>query len=180
MVLALAGLPAMPAGPRHAAFVPWKVLKPGDEPSRAELTLFWAPASHDDFRHSELLYSDELTYASQCVAMQVVRPEDGAMLAKLGAETLPVVVLFDAAGREVARAKEERGAVHIDDVESMVRAELDTRGFEADRLLDEARTKEEEGDTPAAIELYGRVVERRCTCPRQGRDAQRALRKLKK
>lgn len=182
MVLALAGLPVMPAGTRYPSFVPWKILKPGHEPPLQTLNVYWIPASHDDFRRSELLRSDELTfYSSQCVAMQVVRPEDDAMVAKLRGEgELPLVVLFDGEGRELARVGPERGAVRLERVEAMVRSELDERGSAAEQLLDAARAKTEAGETFAAIAIYRQVLEQRCTCPRQGRDAQRALKKLKR
>jgi hypothetical protein len=62
----------------------------------------------------------------------------------------------------------------------MVREELDRRVSEAEALLDQAREKADAGDTDAAIAIYRAVWERRCICPRQGRDAQRALKKLKK
>lgn len=182
MVLALAGLPAMPAGTRHASFVPWKILEPGREPARQTLNVYWIPASRDDFRRSELLRSDELTsYSSQCVAMQVVRPEDDTMVAKLGADgRLPLVVLFDGEGRELARVGPERGGVQVERVEAMVRSELNRRESAAEQLLDAAREKAEAGETSAAIAIYRQVWDQRCTCPRQGRDAQRALKKLRK
>src|SRR5712691_9842394 len=66
------------AGP--VSFVPWKVVIPGDAPPKAPLTLFWIPASKDDFKHSELLFSRPLTaFASQCVAMEVIRTDDAAV-----------------------------------------------------------------------------------------------------
>src|SRR6202007_1170262 len=50
------------------SFVPWKVLVPGDTPASAPLSVFWVPASPDDFKHSEMLFSRPLTsFASQCV-----------------------------------------------------------------------------------------------------------------
>ena len=179
-VVVLAGASA-PAGNRPASFVPWKVLKVGAKPASAPLSVFWIPASHDDFRRSELLRSDELTmYSSQCVAMQVVTPEDDERLAKLGAEKLPLVVLFDGEGRELGRVVPERGRVRVEEVETLVRSELDERETAAEQILDEARAKAEAGETSAAIALYSRVWEQRCTCPRQAKDAQRALKKLKK
>ena len=179
-VLAFAGVSAL-AGTRTASFVPWKVLKADDEPVNAALKVYWVPASRDDFRRSELLRSDELTmYSSQCVAMKVVRPEDVSMLEKLGAEKLPLVVLFDGEGREIARVEPERGRVRLEQVEAMVRSELDERESAAEQILDEAREKAEAGETSAAIALYSRVWEQRCTCPRQAKDAQRALKRLKK
>lgn len=179
-VLALSG-PSMLAGSRSASFVPWKILKPGDEPVLAALNVYWVPSSRDDFRRSELLRSDELTtYSSQCVAMQVVPPEDRSMLTRLGAEKLPVVVLSDGEGNEIARVHPDRGTVRLEEVETMVRSELSEMESAAELTLDGARAKAEAGETSAAIALYSRVWDQRCTCPRQARDAQRALRKLKK
>lgn len=180
VVLALVAVSAL-AGSRSASFVPWKVIKAGDEPGHAAMSVYWVPASRDDFRRSELLRSDELTmYSSQCVAMRVVPPEHEAMLAKLGAEKLPLVVIFDDEGREVGRVLPERGRVRLEQVEAMVRSELDERESAAEQILDQAREKAEAGETSAAIALYSKVWEQRCTCPRQGRDAQRALKKLKR
>src|SRR5205085_11079671 len=84
------------------SFVPWKVLIPGDVHAGAPLTLFWVPASPDDFKHSELLFSRPLTsFAGQCVAMNVIRADDASMIAKLGvAGALPVVVLIDGDGKQ--------------------------------------------------------------------------------
>src|SRR5690242_18128772 len=89
--------------PEPSWFVPWKVLNPGDPPLRAQLVVYWLPASRDDMRHSELLTSRTLTlYSSQCVAMHVVRPDDFERIAKLGANgRAPVVLLHDGEGREV-------------------------------------------------------------------------------
>jgi hypothetical protein len=61
----------------------------------------------------------------------------------------------------------------------MVREELDRRAAEAEETLDAAREKADAGETDAAIVLYRAVWEQRCVCPRQARDASRALRKLK-
>lgn len=182
MVLALAGLPAMPAGTRQPSFVPWKILKSGDVPARQILNVYWIPASREDFRRSELLRSDELTfYSSQCVAMQVVRPEDDAMVEELGGDgKLPLVVLFDGQGHELARVESKDGALRLERVEEMVRSALAERGSTAEQLLDAAREKAEAGETSAAIAIYTQVWEQRCTCPRQARAAQRALKKLKR
>jgi len=181
LALAFACIPVL-AGIRPASFVPWRILKAGEQPVAAPLSVYWIPASHDDFRHSELLHSDDLSlFSTQCVAMQVVRPEDEGMVAKLDSDgKLPIVVLFDGDGRELARLHPEKGPLRVEEVESMVRAELDERGSAADQLLDQAREKAEAGETSAAIAIYSRVLNQRCTCPRQARAAQRALKKLKR
>lgn len=178
LTLVLTGMDALPGENSHVSLVPWKLLEPGQE-NRSPLTVFWIPASRDELRRSELLTSDELTlYSSRCVAMRVVRFDDWPTLDKLDVEgTLPVVVLADANGEVIARVNGEQGMVG--DVEEMVRDEIDRRTNEAEAVLDEAREKADAGETDAAISLYRSVWDRRCLCPRQGRDAQRALKKLK-
>jgi len=174
ITLALAVQAAQPPDP--VWFVPWKVLNPGDTVPHAQLALYWLPASRDDMRHSELLTSRTLTiYSSQCVAMHVVRPDDFVRIAKLGANgKAPVVLLLDDDGREVTHIDNEAGALRVATVERIVRDEIRSREDEADRLLDEARTKERD----AAIAIYRHVFDQRCLLPRQARTAQRALHKL--
>ena len=178
LALAMTGVDALPGEPPHLSLVPWKIVERGDD-IHAPLVLFWIPASRDEVRRSELLTSEELTlYSSQCVAMRVVRFDDAVMLDKLDVEGgLPAAVLADGDGRVIARVGNE--TLTVDAVEEMVREELDRRVGEADELLDDARTKADDGATEEAIALYRAVWERRCFCPRQARDAQRALKKLK-
>ncbi len=180
LALALTGIEASPGESPHLSLVPWKVVEPGDD-VRAPLVLFWIPASRDEVRRSELLTSDELTlYSSQCVAMRVVRSDDDAMLVKLEAgEALPVAILTDGEGHVLGRVDSDEGALAVAEVEEMVREELDHRVTAAETMLDEARTKAEAGAIDEAIALYQSVWEQRCVCPRQARDAQRALKKLK-
>jgi hypothetical protein len=154
----------------HTTFVPWKPLRPGDEPPKAALVLYWVPASRDDFKRSELLSSEELAmYAAQCVGMHVIRPEDEERLATLEVEAVPAAVLLDSEGREVDRVDAVEGALRTSSVVDMVRDALDA-----------ARRKAAAGDLDAAVELYRTVIEQRCMCPRQARDAQRALKKIGK
>ena len=166
--------------PEPAWFVPWKVLNPGDAPPRAQLIVYWLPASRDDMRHSELLTSRTLTlFSSQCVAMHVVRPDDFERVTKLGANgRAPVVLLFDGDGREVTHVDNESGALRIATVERILRGEVHAREEAADKQLDEARAKCEAGEKNAAIAMYRRVFDQRCLLPRQAHTAQRALRKL--
>lgn len=165
------------AGGSHT-LVPWKVLEPGAPREKSPLVLFWVPASREELRRSPLLTSDELTlFSSKCVAMRIVRLDDRELLEKLAIDDeLPAVVLADRQGNVLARA----AATDVVEVEAIVRDELDERAENAEGLLDEAAQKVDDGQTNAAIEIYRRVLEQRCECPRQGRAAQRALRRLEK
>jgi len=162
-----------------ATFVPWKVLNHDDAPVKGELVLNWIPATRDEIRHSPLITSRSLAlYASQCVAMQIIRPDDNETIEKLGAEELPAAVLVDRDGTVVARVKSEAGSLRTADVEKMVRDALTSRDRELDQVLDSARTKADAGERDAAVDLYRRVCALRCLFPRKARDAERALSKL--
>ena len=162
------------------SFVPWKVLVPGDPPAPAPLTLFWVPASADDFKHSEMLFSRQLTaYASQCVAMSVIRADDTATIARLGVGgALPVAVLIDGSGKRIGKVDNERGALRVGAVERLVREQLRTAESDIDTLLEEARRKTEAGDRAAAVVTYKSIWGMRCIAPRKARAAQRELKKL--
>lgn len=178
IAIVLTGAVALAENGHHPSLVPWKVLEPGAEPEPSPLVLFWIPASRDELRRSELLASDELTlYSSQCVAMRVVRLDDYALLERLRIEgALPAVVLVNAKGEILGRIT----TPHLEEVEMMVREELEDRASAAETMLDEAADKVDEGEIEAAIEIYREVWEQRCVCPRQARAAQRALKKLAK
>jgi hypothetical protein len=175
----LCGTNALPAGEPYVALVPWQVVEP-DMVVDAPLALFWIPASGDDLRRSELLTSDELTlFASQCVAMRVVRLNDDARLAKLAAgDVPPLVVLTDHKGQVIGRVAGEHGALSVAAVETLVREELDRRAEESEAMLDRAHERADADDLEAAVALYHSIWEERCTCPRQARAAKKALRKL--
>jgi hypothetical protein len=159
-------------------FVPWKVLNPGDETLKTDLVLFWIPSSRDEIRRSPLLTSRPLAiYSTQCVGMQIVRPDDDETIEKLGASGhLPMAVLAGADGAIIASLG--GAAMRLPDVEKMVRDTIIAREAGADRLLDDAREKAESGDREAAIALYRRVCAQRCLLPRKARDAQKALHRL--
>jgi hypothetical protein len=162
-----------------ATFVPWKVLNPGDAPVKGEIVLYWIPATREEIRHSPLITSRALAlYASQCVGMQLVPPDDSETIAQLGAEQLPAAVLTDASGKIMARVKNEAGALRTADVEKMVRDALSDRDLELDHVLDSARSKADAGEREAAVDLYRRVCAQRCLFPRKARDAERALSRL--
>jgi hypothetical protein len=162
------------------SFVPWKVLIPGDAPGGAPLTLFWVPASAGDFKHSDLLFSRPLTsFAGQCVAMDVIRADDEAMIAKLGvAGVLPVVVLIDGDGKRLGKVDNERGALRVGAVERLVRDQLRVCEADLDARLEDAHRKAAAGDRDAAVVTYKAVWSLRCLAPRKARTAQRELKKL--
>src|SRR3954453_19125542 len=103
--LAVVSLLISAAASSDVAFVPWKIHRAGEGLPASPLVLYWVPASADDFRHSHLLSSRALaSYAAQCVALEVVPPDDAAMLAKLAIDApLPAAVLVDAWGVVVGR-----------------------------------------------------------------------------
>src|SRR5215212_9124939 len=106
-------------------FVPWKVLNPGDEPVKGALILYWIPLSRDDIKRSDLLNSRPLTiYSSQCVGMQLIRPDDAPTIEKLGAAgKMPIAILADADGKRIAAI--DGSALRLSAVEKMVRDEVD-------------------------------------------------------
>jgi hypothetical protein len=178
--IALTGAGPAPDEQPHVVFVPWKVLRPGTLPVRAPLMLFWIPASRQELRRSDLLTSEELAkFASHCISMMVVQPDDRVTIESLRVDgRLPLVLLADGDGAVLARLQSESGDLPVEEVEAMVRTALDSRSAEADAVLDTAKEKAASGETEAAIILYRKVWDQRCTCPRQGKDAQRALKKL--
>jgi len=181
IALVTSGANALPDEDRHLSLVPWEVIEPG-EPVDAPLVLFWIPASRDDLRRSGLLTSDDLTlYASRCVAMRVVRFDDGARLTALRVQsTFPVAVLADANGDVLGTVENVNGELSVTAVEELVREELDAHALAAEARLDEAHARMDHGELDEATELYRSVWEERCLCPRQGKAAQRALKRMKK
>jgi hypothetical protein len=165
--------------PQGVTLVPWKVLNPGGEALKGELVLYWIPATREEIKRSPMLTSRPLAlFASQCVGMQLVRPEDDETIARLSVEQLPAAVMVDANGSVVARVPLVGGALRPADVERAVRETLGARDAATDHLLDDARSRADAGDRDRAIELYRRVAAQRCLFPRKARDAERALHKL--
>ncbi|MBV9494321.1 MAG: tetratricopeptide repeat protein [Acidobacteria bacterium] len=159
-------------------FVPWKVLNATEDAVKGPLVLYWLPLSAEDIKHSDLLNSRQLTiYSSQCVGMQVIRPDDSATIEKLSATgKLPACILSNADGKELARL--EGPALRVSAVEKMVRAEMDVRETAAQKSLDDANAKATAGEKDAAVEAYKKVWDDRCLLPKKGRAAQKALKKL--
>lgn len=162
------------------SFVPWKVITPGDVAAKAPMTLYWIPASRDDFKHSEMLFSRPLTsYASQCVAMQVIRADDAAMIEKVGAAgTLPMAVLLDGDGKQLGKVDNDRGALNVATVEKLVRDQLRASEAILDSRLEDARRKATAGDRDTAVATYKSICDLRCLFPRKAKEADRELKKL--
>lgn len=179
VALIAAGTPALPDDGELVPLVPWKVLQPG-EVIASPLVLFWIPSSPDAMRRSAMLTSDDLTqFSERCVAMRVVRFDDETRLASLEVEEdLPAAVLTDRDGQILGTVRHRHGRLVVSEVEDLVRDELDAREAQADALLDQARKLAEDGDVDGAQELYGKVAEARCVCPRQARAATKALKRL--
>lgn len=168
-----------PAQEDHLTLVPWKVSSPGNR-TDSPLVLYWLPATREELRRSDLLVSRELAlFSSRCVAMRVVRSDDTRLRSKLEPATLPAVILTERSGRIVGRVESEKGQLAVGPVEILVRDELERRAGEAEAMLDRARQRIDAGDVRGGVALYRAVREVRCIAPRQGRDAERALRRLR-
>ncbi len=164
----------------HVLFVPWKVVEPGAVQSSSALTLYWIPASPDEMRRSDFITSRTLAlFAARCVSMQVIRADDLDRLQKLGAAgDLPQALVVEN-DEVVARVAHNEGTLRLSDVETTIRQAVDQREFACDVLLDAAKEKIAAGDSAAAIENYRRVWNQRCAFPRQGREAQKALKRMR-
>ena len=162
-----------------AYVVPWKVLMAGQAPLEAPLVVNWFPSSAEEAKGSDLISSRMLTMAAtRCVGMQIVRAEDVATIAQWEvAGKLPVVLLV-ADGKVVGRVDSEKGRLRSSAVENMLNHELYTRSSALDAQLDAAKKKAEAGDKEGAVADYQKVWEQRCVAPSQGRQAQKALKKL--
>src|SRR3954467_7596384 len=178
--LAVVSLLFSAAAPSDVAFVPWKIHRAGEGLPASPLILYWAPVSADDFRHSDLLTSRALaSYAAQCVAMEVVTPDDAAMLAKLAIDgPLPAAVLVDAWGVVAGRVSGTKGSLRAADVEKMMHDAMRTREESLNADLDDAPKKISAGDRDSGVAIYRRVWMHRCVFPRHGREAERAMKKL--
>lgn len=178
--LAVVSLLLSAAAPSDVAFVPWKIHHAGEALPASPLVLYWVPASGDDFRHSDLLTSRALvSYAAQCVALEVVTSDDAAMLARLAIDgPLPAAVLVDAWGVVVGRVAGSKGVLRASDVEKMMHDAMRAREESLNADLDDAPKKISAGDRDHAVAIYRRVWMQRCVFPRHGREAERAMKKL--
>ncbi len=166
-------------GRPNAYVVSWKVLNDGDTPLNAPLVVDWFPATADDMKSGDMVASRMLTlFSARCVGMQLIRPDDKATIAKWDvASKLPVALLVSGE-KVVARVDSDKGTLRLSDVENMVHHELYLRSVALDEQLADAREKAGSGDRDSAVAVYQKVWEQHCIAPDEGREAQKALRKL--
>ncbi|HSP17216.1 MAG TPA: tetratricopeptide repeat protein [Thermoanaerobaculia bacterium] len=165
--------------PPRAYVVPWRILKKEDAPLTNPVIVYWFAATPDEMNTSELVSSRMLTlYSAQCIGMQLVKPDDKETIAKWNVDGKQPVALLVSAGKEVARATADNGALHAADVENMIHHELYLRQVALDEDLASAQKKAESGDRDGAVSAYQRVWEQRCLVPDRGRQAQKALKRL--
>jgi thioredoxin-like negative regulator of GroEL len=176
LLFVASALPLLAAG---RIFVPWKVLDAGDPATESMFVLYWVPSSPDEMRKSDLLTSRPLAiYSSRCVAMHVVRVDDGERVEALGVGKLPVVILVQDGG-EVARVGGDGTIFRAGDVESMIDDVFAAREAAAQGDLDRGRELVKEGDQAQAAELFERVSNCRCAFPKLARQAEKALARIK-
>lgn len=166
--------------PRGDRFVPWTVLNPGVTPPRALLVLYWLPLSREEVRGSELVTSKELAEAAgDCVSLQVIRPDDYARVAKYKEKAnLPIAVLTDGNGAELARVDSVKGLLPAGALASLIRDEMRSRSRAADEALASAKEKQDAGDVRGATALYSQVAVDGCVASRQSKLAAKTLKKL--
>ena len=160
-------------------FVPWKIVKTGDAPIQTPLILYWFAASADDQKNGDLAQSRLLTlYSAQCVGMQLVTPDDKTTIEKFAVGGKTPLAILAGDGKEVAHVDANSGHLIVADVENMIHHELFEREIRLDKQLAAADQSAKSGDNAAAIKLYQEVWDQRCLAPKQGREAQKALKKL--
>jgi len=158
--------------------VPWKLLKP-EEPVNSGLILYWFPSSADELKKSSLLFSRQLSvYAAQCITMGVADSRI-PFAQKLGANTvLPVAVLAEPDGKELARIENTKGMLKVGDVEKLVEGEVKRRESALKEKLEAGKSKAKAADNPGAIEELRAVVGEKCLFPKLAKDAAKELKKL--
>jgi len=158
--------------------VPWKLMKP-EEPVNSGLILYWFPSSTDEFRKSSLNFSRTLSvYAAQCITMGVGDSRI-PFAQKLGEKTtLPVAVLAEPDGKELARIENTKGMLRVGDVEKLVESEVKRRESALKEKLEAGKSKAKASDHPGAIEELRAVVGEKCMFPKLAKDAAKELKKL--
>lgn len=160
--------------------VPWQFLDKGGPLIKGVLVLYWLPASQDEIERSPLRNSRVLVEdLNRCLGLEVILPDDAAMIDKLGAKgKLPAAFLVDSRGEVVRRIESSRGSLRAAAVEQMVTDELAARDEAMYARITEARKRSSNGDKEGAIDLYRKLWDERCLFPLAGTQAQRALKDL--
>jgi len=161
----------------RAYLVPWRVVNPAEAMPVNAMTVIWIPSGREDM---DLRDSRSLTlYSSQCIGMELVRPDDQVTLTKLEMTgKSPAALLLGDGDKVIAHVDAENGHVKLSKVEDMVRDAVNGREKELEAQLDDARKKADTGDKDGAIAIYQKVWEQRCVAPKKARAAQKGLKKL--
>ncbi|MEA2236922.1 MAG: hypothetical protein QOC81_1646 [Thermoanaerobaculia bacterium] len=158
--------------------VPWKTIGTIDKPLTTPIVVMWFPADASEVASSELNRSRMLTlYSSQCVGLQLVKPDDANTIAKFDVVSKRPTVLLVADGKVLDHVNPTGRFITASSVENMIHHELFQRESALDQILDTAK-KQAATDKDAAIAGYQKVWEQHCLAPKQGREAQKALKRL--
>jgi hypothetical protein len=160
--------------------VPWKFLQKSADLVNGPIVLYWLPASPEEIKRSPLLTSHVLLEATgRCVGLEIVVPDDGVTIEKLGATgKLPAAVLVDSQGSVIRTVNNLRGVLPASAVEQMLADELSARDDAVFRQLTEAKKRASTGEKEKSIDLYRKIWDDRCLYPLLGNEAQRALKEL--
>ncbi|HSY50236.1 MAG TPA: tetratricopeptide repeat protein [Thermoanaerobaculia bacterium] len=162
----------------EAYIVPWKTVTASDKPLTTPIVVMWFPADTFEIDQSELNASRMLTlYSAQCVGLQLVKPDDAATIAKFDVATKRPIVLLVVDGKVVDHVEPTGRTITVSSVENMIHHQLYQRETAADALMETAQA-ESATNKEAAISAYQKVWAEHCLLPKQGRDAQKALKRL--
>ncbi|HXH93501.1 MAG TPA: tetratricopeptide repeat protein [Thermoanaerobaculia bacterium] len=164
--------------PVNPYVVPWKSIGANDKPLTTPVVVMWFPAEAREVDNSELNVSRILTlYSAQCVGMQLVKPDDANTIAKFDVVTKRPTVLLVVDGKVIDHVNPDGRFITSSSVENMIHHELFRRESALDQLLETAKN-ESATNKDAAIADYQKVWEQHCLAPKQGREAQKALKHL--
>jgi tetratricopeptide (TPR) repeat protein len=166
------------AAPVNPYVVPWKSIGANDKPLTTPVTVMWFPADAREVDNSELNVSRILTlYSAQCIGLQLVKPDDANTIAKFDVVAKRPTVLLVVDGKVVDHVNPDGRFITSSSVENMIHHELFRRESALDALLETAKN-ESAANKDAAIADYQKVWEQHCLAPKQGREAQKALKHL--
>jgi tetratricopeptide (TPR) repeat protein len=158
--------------------VPWKTVGAADKPLTTPIVVMWFPADASEVSSSELNRSRILTlYSARCVGLQLVKPDDANTIAKFDVVTKRPTVLLVADGKVLDHVNPTGRFITVSSVENMIHHELFLRESALDQILETAKNQAAM-DKDAAIAGYQKAWEQRCLAPKQGREAQKALKRL--
>jgi tetratricopeptide (TPR) repeat protein len=159
--------------------VPWKLLQASDTPAPGGLVVYWFPASENELKNSSLRNSRTLAlYAAQCVTMGVADAATPLGPRFVADEKLPVAVLAQSDGKIIGKAQGVEGKLKVNQVEKLLETEMKQREAGVKQAMNTAKDAAKKGDKDAAITQYRAVYDSKCLFPKQGKDAEKELKKL--